>query len=135
MEKNIPIEIKSILGKKTINNKTKYLIEWIDGKFTYEPKENLLNCESLIKEIDKNNKRVFPSEKNNVNEYKYFNTQIDYPLNIISVKQTNNKILYEIKWKKRENNFVPENYFASPEFLLKYYKSFFLNFLTNQLIP
>ncbi len=34
MEKNIPIEIKSILGKKTINNKTKYLIEWIDGKFT-----------------------------------------------------------------------------------------------------
>ena len=135
MEKNIPIEIKSILGKKTINNKTKYLIEWIDGKFTYEPKENLLNCESLIKEIDKNNKRVFPSEKNNVNEYKYFNTQIDYPLNIISVKQTNNKILYEIKWKKRENNFVPENYFASPDFLLKYYKSFFLNFLTNQLIP
>ena len=135
MEKNIPIEIKSILGKKTINNKTKYLIEWIDGKFTYEPKENLLNCESLIKEIDKNNKRVFPSEKNNLNEYKYFNTQIDYPLNIISVKQTNNKILYEIKWKKRENNFVPENYFASPEFLLKYYKSFFLNFLTNQLIP
>ena len=135
MEKNIPIEIKSILGKKTINNKTKYLIEWIDGKFTYEPKENLLNCESLIKEIDKNNKRVFPSEKNNVNEYKYFNTQIDYPLNIISVKQINNKILYEIKWKKRENNFVPENYFASPDFLLKYYKSFFLNFLTNQLIP
>ncbi len=135
MEKNIPIEIKSILGKKTINNKTKYLIEWIDGKFTYEPKENLLNCESLIKEIDKNNKRVFPSEKNNLNEYKYFNTQIDYPLNIISVKQTNNKILYEIKWKKRENNFVPENYFASPDFLLKYYKSFFLNFLTNQLIP
>ena len=135
MEKNIPIEIKSILGKKTINNKTKYLIEWIDGKFTYEPKENLLNCESLIKEIDKNNKRVFPSEKNNLNECKYFNTQIDYPLNIVSVKKSNNQILYEIQWKKRDNNLVPENYFANTDFLLKYYRTFFLNFLTSQLVP
>ena len=126
---NIPIEIKSILGKKTINNKTKYLIEWIDGKFTYESKENLINCESIIEEIDKNNKRIFPSEKNNLNECKYFNTQIDYPLNIVSVKKSNNQILYEIQWKKRDNNLVPENY------LLKYYRTFFLNFLTSQLVP
>ena len=122
-----PIEIKSFLGKKRINNTTQYLIEWKDEKFTYEIKENLLNCDDIIEELDKNNQRIFPSEKFNINE--------DSPLKIVSVKNEKNEFLYEIQWKKRENGIAPKNYFASCDFLFQNYRTFFLNFLTSQLFP
>ena len=122
-----PIEIKSFLGKKRIGNKTKYLIEWMDEKFTYEIKDKLINCDEIIDELDKNNQRIFPSEKFNIND--------DSPLKIVTVKNVKNEFLFEIQWKKRENGIAPKNYFASSEFLFQNYRTFFLNFLTSQLFP
>ena len=122
-----PIEIKSFLGKKRIGNKTKYLIEWMDEKFTYEIKDNLINCDEIIDELDKNNQRIFPSEKFNIND--------DSPLKIVTVKNVKNEFLFEKKKKKRENGIAPKNYFASSEFLFQNYRTFFLNFLTSQLFP
>ena len=125
-ENKEPIQIKSFLGKKRIGNVTKYLIEWIDKKFTYEPKENLINCNEILCQLDKGKKRIIPSENFNNN---------DSPLRIVSVKNIKNEFLYEIQWKKREDGFAPQNYFASGEFLFENYRNFFLNFLTNHLFP
>lgn len=70
--KNDIWEVEKILDKKNINGVTSYLIKWKDWSNdhnTWEPLENLTNCNEVLKDFEKNRSKLLEKFKQKVGFY------------------------------------------------------------------
>ena len=130
MKSTSEFEVEKILEKKNIQNKTYYFVKWKGYDYsqsTWEPIENLLNCDEKILEYEKS-KKILEEEGIILNEWdsKFYSNQKlkELILNneikrIINIREKNN-ILYalvEFEQNRFSKNKIPETYI--PTNLLK----------------
>ena len=131
MKSTSEFEVEKILEKKNIQNKTYYFVKWKGYDYsqsTWEPIENLLNCDEKILEYEKSKKILEEEGIIILNEWdsKFYSNQKlkELILNneikrIINIREKNN-ILYalvEFEQNRFSKNKIPETYI--PTNLLK----------------
>jgi hypothetical protein len=135
MKSTSEFEVEKILEKKNIQNKTYYFVKWKGYDYsqsTWEPIDNLLNCDEKISEYEKSKKILDEEGLLNLNEWnsKILKINIhDKKLKeliikneikrIINIREKNN-ILYalaEFKQNQLLKNKIPDTYI--PTILLK----------------
>ena len=50
---DIEYEVKEIVMRCEIEGYVEYLVKWMDDTETWEPEENLKNCQELVREFNK----------------------------------------------------------------------------------
>ncbi len=135
MKSTSEFEVEKILEKKKIQNKTYYFVKWKGYDYsqsTWEPIDNLLNCNEKISEYEKSKKILDEEGLLNLNEWNSKISKVkihDIKLKdlivkneikrIINIREKNN-ILYalvEFEQNRFSKNKIPETYI--PTNLLK----------------
>jgi hypothetical protein len=135
MKSTSEFEVEKILEKKNIQNKTYYFVKWKGYDYsqsTWEPIDNLLNCNEKISEYEKSKKILDEEGLLNLNEWNSKISKVkihDIKLKdlivkneikrIINIREKNNILYALVEFKQNQflKTKIPDTYI--PTFLLK----------------